>query len=152
RARCKSARPSSDRPRDPKAREHYNSSRLTGLRTSHRLIWTIVLAALVAIRLPSLVEPAGADQDLYAYVRQRINAGEVAYRDAWDQKPPAIHFLYSALWRIWPHESAVTAADIAAAALTAWLLVVLGRRTFGEAAGFSAAGLFLLLGNPGIQR
>jgi type IV secretory pathway protease TraF len=112
----------------------------------------ILLVALVAVRLPSLVEPFGADQALYAYIGQRINAGDVPYRDAWDQKPPAIHFIYAALWRVWPHESVVAAADLAAAACVAWLLVVLGRRTFGTTAGFAAASLFLLFGNPAIQR
>jgi hypothetical protein len=107
---------------------------------------------LLATRLPSLLEPAGADQSLYAYVGQRINAGDVAYRDAWDQKPPAIHFIYAGLWRLWPHDEVVAAADLMAAGVVAWLLVVLGRRTFGSRAGFLAAGLFLVLGNPAIQR
>jgi hypothetical protein len=69
-----------------------------------------------------------------------------------DQKPPGIMFVYAALWLIWPHESAVPAADLGAAALTAWLLVVLGRRLAGTAVGFGAAALFLLLGDPSIQR
>jgi hypothetical protein len=107
---------------------------------------------LLTARLPSLVEPAGADQSLYAYVGQRINAGDVAYRDAWDQKPPAIHFIYAALWRVWPHDEVVAAADLVAAGTVAWLLVVLGTRTFGSSTGFLSAGVFLALGNPAIQR
>ncbi len=39
-----------------------------------------------------------------------------------------------------------------AAGVVAWLLVMLGHRTFGSSAGFLAAGLFLVLGNPAIQR
>ena len=49
------------------------------------------------------------------------------YRDAWDQKPPAIAFLYALLWKVWPQEAVVPAADIAAAALVAGLLILLGR-------------------------
>jgi hypothetical protein len=120
--------------------------------TSRSVVWTLILLSLLAIRLPSLVEPAGADQSLYAYVGQRINAGGVPYRDAWDQKPPAIHFIYAALWRVWPHESIVAAADLIAAGFVAALLVVLGRRTFAAGAGAAAAAVFLLLGNPAIQR
>jgi hypothetical protein len=116
------------------------------------IVWSFILLGLVALRLPSLVEPAGADQSLYAYVGQRINAGDVPYRDAWDQKPPAIHFIYAALWQIWPHESVVAAADLVAAVFVAALLVVLGRRTLGAEVGAVAASLFLLLGNPAIQR
>jgi hypothetical protein len=117
-----------------------------------RGVWTLVLLMLLAARLPSLVEPAGADQSLYAYVGQRVNAGDVAYRDAWDQKPPVIHFIYAGLWRVWPHDEVVAAADLATAGVVAWLLVVLGHRTFGSSAGFLSAGLFLVLGNPAIQR
>ena len=114
--------------------------------------WTIVILLLLAIRMPSLVEPAGADQNLYAYVGDRVTHGDVPYRDAWDQKPPAIHFIYAALRRLWPSDAVVAGADLAAAAAVAWLLVMLGRRTFGTGVGFGAATLFLLLGNPAIQR
>jgi hypothetical protein len=76
--------------------------------------WTVVLLLLLAFRLPSLVEPAGADQGLYTYVGTRLNAGDVPYRDAWDQKPPAIHFIYAGLWRLWPSDAVVAAADLAA--------------------------------------
>ena len=64
---------------------------------------TLVLGArAAALRLPSLVQPMGADQALYAYVGERILAGGLPYRDAWDQKPPAIHFLYAGLRAVWP--------------------------------------------------
>ncbi len=116
------------------------------------LAWAL-LAGLLAFRLPSLVEPAGADQALYTYVGQRILAGEVPYRDAWDQKPPGVHLAYAALVAIWPHESVVAGADLAIAALTALLLVGLGRRLSGSTAtGVAAAAIFLLLGNPALGR
>jgi hypothetical protein len=107
---------------------------------------------LVAARLPSLAEPAGGDQSLYAYVGQRIDAGDVPYRDAWDQKPPGVHFIYAALWRLWPHDSVVAAADLVAAGLVAGLLVGYGRRAFDLGTGVGAACLFLVLGNPAIER
>jgi hypothetical protein len=119
---------------------------------SHAVLWSVAIVLLLACRVPSVVEPAGADQSLYAYVGQQINAGRVAYLDAWDQKPPAIHFIYAAMWRIWPSDSVVAAADLCAAALIAWLLVVLGSRLFGRETGLAAAALFVLLGNPAIQR
>ncbi len=56
------------------------------------------------MRLPSLAQPAGADQALYAYVGQRLLAGEVPYRDAWDQKPPGIHITYAAMLAVWPDQ------------------------------------------------
>src|SRR5258708_17419258 len=124
--------------------------RATTAPAERTLVWMLLVLVLLATRLPSLVEPAGADQSLYAYVGQRINAGEVPYRDAWDQKPPGIHFLYAGLWRIWPHDSAIAAADLVAAGLVAWLLVVLGRRTFGTGVRVTAARGFLVLRQPAI--
>jgi hypothetical protein len=119
---------------------------------AHAVLWSAAIVLLLLCRLPSIVEPAGADQSLYSYVGQQINAGRVAYVDAWDQKPPAIHFVYAAMWHLWPNDSVVAAADLFAAALTSWLLVVLGNRLFGFSTGYAAATLFLLLANPAIQR
>jgi hypothetical protein len=117
------------------------------------LVAWLLLAGLIAIRIPSLVQPAGADQALYAYVGQRILAGEVPYRDAWDQKPPAVHLTYAALIALWPHESVVAGADLIVAALTALSLVALGRRLSPyPGAGLTAAVLFLLLANPAFGR
>ena len=89
---------------------------------------------------------------MYLYSGQRILAGDTPYLDVWDQKPPGIMFVYAALWGLWPDESVVAAADLLAAALTASLLVVLGRRLFSAPVGFGAAAAFLLLGDPALQR
>jgi hypothetical protein len=109
-------------------------------------------AALLLVRLPSLVQPMGADQSLYAYVGDRIRAGGLPYRDAWDQKPPAIHALYAGLRAIWPHDSIVPAADLAAAAAVALLLWRLGDAAGPPGTGAAAALLFLLLSNPALTR
>lgn len=114
--------------------------------------WLMLLAFLVMLRVPSIVQPAGGDQGLYLYEGQRVLHGAVMYRDAWDQKPPAIGFVYAALWRVWPHESIVPIADLGAAVIVAALLVLLGRRTFGGNVGFVAATIFLVFGNPAFQR
>ena len=117
---------------------------------SRRVAW-IVLTVLVAVRLPSLVQPPGADQDLYSYVGQEIVRGGMPYRDAWDQKPPAIHYTYAAMFLAWPHGSVVAAADLVAAAGVALVLLFLERRMAGRP-GWAAAAVFLLLGNPAYSR
>lgn len=114
--------------------------------------WLTLLLALLAIRLPSLAQPAGGDQGLYVYAGQRLAAGDVMYRDVWDQKPPAIAAIYALLSRVSTREAIVPAADLGAAALTALLLVVIGRRRYTLAVGFGAAALFLLFGDPYLQR
>lgn len=113
--------------------------------------WVVLVVGLLALRLPSLVGPAGGDQGLYLYAGQRVIAGDVPYRDIWDQKPPGIMFLYAALLRVWPHESVVAGADLAAAALVAALLVTVGRRRFSSNVGYGTASLFLLFGHPSLQ-
>lgn len=118
-----------------------------------RPVFLVLFAALVALRLPSLAQPAGADQGLYAYVGQRILAGELPYRDAWDQKPPAIHYTYAAMFAVWPDEAVVAAVDLLVAAATAALLVPLARRLAAPpGSGELAALLLLFLGNPALGR
>jgi hypothetical protein len=115
-------------------------------------VFVALAAALLLIRLPSLVQPMGADQSLYAYVGEQIGAGGLPYRDAWDQKPPAIHFLYAGLRTVWPGDGAVPFADLAAAGAAAWLLYRVGRELAPGATGPYAALIFLLLGNPAFTR
>lgn len=115
-------------------------------------LFLALACVLLAVRLPSLVQPMGADQGLYAYAGERIRAGGLPYRDAWDQKPPAIHLAYAALRAAWPHESAVPAADLLLAALVAVLLRDVGAALATRGVGQASALLFLLLSNPAFAR
>jgi 4-amino-4-deoxy-L-arabinose transferase-like glycosyltransferase len=115
-------------------------------------LFLALAGALIIVRLPALVQPMGADQGLYAYVGERILDGGLPYKDAWDQKPPAVHFTYAALRAMWPHDSAVAIADLAAAVLTAWLLYRLGGVLVAPRTGQVAALLFLFLANPAFAR
>ncbi len=94
----------------------------------------------------------GADQGLYAYVGERILQGELPYVDAWDQKPPAIHYTYAVMRLIWPADGVVALADLAAAAAIAALLWLIGRQLASQGVGVGAALLFLLLSNPAFTR
>jgi hypothetical protein len=118
----------------------------------HTRLFLALAAALLLLRLPAIVQPMGADQGLYAYVAERILAGDLPYRDAWDQKPPAIHFIYAAARAIWPGDAAVGGADFLAAGATGWLLFRLGGALGAPAAGAASALLFLLLSNPAFTR
>jgi hypothetical protein len=127
-------------------------TQLSTASTSRTWPWALLLLVLLALRVPSLAQPAGGDQGLYRYVGQRIAAGEVPYRDAFEQKPPGVFVVYAVMSRVWPGETVVAGADLIAAGLAAWLLVTLGRRLWGGRVGEIAAALFLVLGDPGIQR
>src|SRR5689334_6019425 len=111
------------------------------------------LLALWLLRVPSLAQPMGGDQGLYAYAGQQLFAGHAPYAAAWDQKPPGIHVIYGLMWLVWPHESVVAIADMVVAGLVALLLIVIGRRRFTEEIGFGAAAIFLFFANPSmVQR
>ena len=118
---------------------------------STRLLLALV-AALLLLRLPSLVQPMGPDQGLYAYVGDRILHGELAYRDAWDQKPPGIHYIYAGLRALSHRDLIVPAADLIAAGLVAALLWTLGSSIAGPLAGGLSAVFFLLLSDPSLAR
>ena len=117
-----------------------------------RLLLALIAALLLILRLPSLAQPMGPDQGLYAYVGERILHGDLAYRDAWDQKPPGIHYVYAALRLVSSGDIMVPLADLAAAAITAAMLWTIGVRLAGPAAGAASALLFLLLSDPGFAR
>lgn len=118
----------------------------------HARVFLALACALLILRLPSLVQPMGADQGLYAYVGERILAGELPYRDAWDQKPPAIHFAYALMRAVWNHDSVVPAVDLLSAMAVTALLATLGRTLVGATTGYTAGLLFLFLSDPSFQR
>jgi hypothetical protein len=115
-------------------------------------LFLALFCVLLIVRVPSLVQPAGPDQSLYAYAGATILRGGLPYRDAWDQKPPAVHFTYAAMRAIWPGEAVVPATDLAVAAAAAALLLPLGTTLASPRVGQLAALIFLLLSNPSFQR
>jgi hypothetical protein len=118
---------------------------------TNRVLLALVCVLLV-VRLPSLVQPMGADQGLYAYIGDRIRSGGLPYRDAWDQKPPAIHVTYAVMRSMLPRDTAVPAADLITAALIAVLLWRLGNSLAGGYVGAWSSLVFLLLSNPAFAR
>ena len=135
------------------ARQHYKRSGSPAVRSRvAAALLLLVGGALLAVRIPSLVQPMGADQALYAYIGERILGGQRPYVDAWDQKPPAIHYTYAVLRAVWPGDGAVAAADLVSAAIIGALLFGIGRHLASPAVGTSALLLFLLLSNPAFTR
>jgi hypothetical protein len=105
---------------------------------------TVALAVLagvafVAIRIPFLSLPLERDEGEYAYVAQRILAGELPYRDAFDQKPPGVFGAYLLAFAIFgPSEEGIHAFAALWTLATALALFALMRRLAGElAAGFA---------------
>jgi 4-amino-4-deoxy-L-arabinose transferase-like glycosyltransferase len=54
-----------------------------------------VLGGIALLALPTLALPLGRDQAIFALVGRIMAHGGFPYRDAFDFKPPGIHFLYA---------------------------------------------------------
>ncbi|HVL68454.1 MAG TPA: glycosyltransferase family 39 protein [Vicinamibacterales bacterium] len=78
-----------------------------------------------------------------------MDRGQLLYRDVWEQRPPAIYWMYLAAFRTFGwHDAAVAWLDTLMAALTALLVYAVGRRLAGRTTGATAAALFAVLTMP----
>lgn len=107
--------------------------------------WVVsaVILIAIAIRLPVLDLPLERDEGAYATIAQAMLRGAVPYRDLFDHKPPGVFVAYAAAFvTIGSTPFAVRLLGCAAAALTCWGLVILGRRRRAPDRGVAAAALY----------
>ena len=71
----------------------YTFHRSTALRV---VVIGVALAVVIGASFSILSMHFGRDQGIYGVVGRTILEGGAPYKDAWDFKPPAIHFLYAA--------------------------------------------------------
>jgi hypothetical protein len=111
-----------------------------------------VTVVAIIVRVPSIVEPLGIDQGLWASAARAMSRGQLLYRDVWDQKPPGIFLLYLAAFRTigWTRAT-VGALDIGAAAVTAVLLFLIASRVGRVVAGATASAVYAVLTVPSWQ-
>jgi hypothetical protein len=108
------------------------------------IILVAVLIVLLSIS-PQAMPFVRRDSGVFLYSGWRILAGEVPYRDIWDNKPPVILYLNAAglalgggsRWGVWWIEL----LSLSAAALLGFRLLA---RTFGRRPALLASGLWLL--------
>jgi hypothetical protein len=121
-----------------------------------RLLVALALAAMAiaaVVRWVLLVQPIGGDPGIYAYVGARILAGDVPYRDVFEQKPPGILYTYAgAFWALGRSMLAVQAADFVAWLLTVAAVFATALRIGGDrTTGWVAAALAAVFVNPTLQ-
>ena len=102
--------------------------------------WLAVAALACALRAPVADLPFERDEGEYAYIAQRWLAGDVPYRDAFDQKPPGVFVFYAAAMTLGGETPAAVRwgaqlATIAALGALIWI----GARLFSPAVGVAAA-------------
>lgn len=115
---------------------------MPGEPTGRAFAFALVAVALLAcaLRVPVADLPFERDEGEYAYIAQRSFAGDVPYRDAFNQKPPAIFAFFAAVF-------AVAGESVAAVRWAAQLwtlaglvaIAVLGARIATRGAGVAAA-------------
>jgi 4-amino-4-deoxy-L-arabinose transferase-like glycosyltransferase len=113
--------------------------------------WLAVAALACALRAPVADLPFERDEGEYAHIAQRWLAGDVPYRDAFDQKPPGVFVFYAAAIGVGGATPAAVRwgaqlATIAALGALIWI----GARLFSPAVGVAAALAGVLLSaDPG---
>ncbi len=113
--------------------------------------WIAAAALACALRAPVADLPFERDEGGYAYIAQRWLAGDVPYRDAFDQKPPGVFAFYAAAMTLGGETPAAVRwgaqlATIAALGALVWI----GARLFSPAVGVAAAFAGVLLSaDPG---
>ncbi len=106
----------------------------------------LVLAFACALRSHLAPVPLERDEGEYAYIAQRWFEGGVPYQDSFDQKPPGVFVAYAVILKLFG--TTPTAIHWGAQVYTLGTLAVvfgLGRKLFGQAAGFAAAMLVAIL-------
>src|SRR3954465_2008909 len=115
-----------------------------------RSILTMLAAAAavvaIALRVPSIAEPLGIDQSLWASAVRGMARHQLLYRDVWEQRAPGIYFTYLVgFWAFAWTPAAVPGMDILASGATTLLLFVIVRRLSDLTAGAVAAALYAAL-------
>jgi hypothetical protein len=92
------------------------------------MLAAVAAVAAFALRVPSIAEPLGIDQSLWASAVRGMARHQLLYRDVWEQRPPGIYFTYLAGFRVFGWTPAAVAwMDILASAITAVLLFAIVR-------------------------
>jgi hypothetical protein len=110
-------------------------------------VWVSLGVATSAfiVRLPAIVEPLGPDQGVYVTIAWGLQRGLALYRDLWEQKPPGIYLTYWLGFTVFGDKaSSVFWLDYLAGALTALVLLDLGRRLVSLRFGALAAAVYAI--------
>jgi 4-amino-4-deoxy-L-arabinose transferase-like glycosyltransferase len=122
---------------------------------SYRTLLIVALLSLVPVVLvaPFFSEPFERDEGVFATLGQTILNGDLAYRDAWDHKPPLVALWYAGSFVVFGET--IEAPRIAAAvfaALTAVLVFLVARRMYNDRVAIAAGLIFsLCYGIPHLQ-
>jgi hypothetical protein len=109
---------------------------------------TLIIIALITflVRLPEFGNPApDFDEQLYFLAGERMWQGLVPFVDIWDRKPIGLFLIYAAT-HVFGDNGIIQYQIVAAlfAAVTAWLIFCIGRRTTSFVGALCAAGIYIV--------
>ena len=114
------------------------------------MLAAVAMVAAFALRVPSIAEPLGIDQSLWASAVRGMARHQLLYRDVWEQRPPGIYFTYLTGFRVFGWTPAAVAwMDILASGATTLLLFAIVRRLTGVTTAAVAGALYATLTMPG---
>lgn len=100
------------------------------------LIYYLALLLIIIFAYPVLFYPLGRDHAISAYTGMIINEGGVPFKDAWEQKPPLLYFLYSLAFILFGESmKSIRIFDLLCTIATIALLRQFGKCLFGETVG-----------------
>ncbi|MCB1196421.1 glycosyltransferase family 39 protein [bacterium] len=115
-------------------------------------VFLLSSAITVLLRLPySTVPVLIVDEALYAEIANVILDGGMPYRDAWEQKPPGVYYLYALIFKLFGRNNlfAVHCFCIAAVLITSAGLLYIGILMHGVGTGILASFFYGVLSSAG---
>ena len=115
------------------------------------LALTLMFIAAMALlmRVPSIAQPLGIDQGLWASAVRGMDRGQLLYRDVWEQRPPGIYWVYLGAFRLLGWQASTVAwMDIIVGVLTTVLLYGIARRLADLVTAALAAALYATMTMP----
>jgi hypothetical protein len=103
---------------------------------SLRNILLLFLGSLLTVLVLSQANPGitlpGRDYGIFSYIGQQITLGKLPYKDAWDQKPPAIFYLDAfGLWLAHGYRWGIWGMEFIAILLSIWFSYYLLKKNWG---------------------
>jgi hypothetical protein len=113
------------------------------------LVFGAVAAGALLLRIPSIAEPLGIDQSLWASAARGMSRGQLLYRDVWEQRPPGIYWVYVAGFNLLGWTSSTVAwLDILSSAATTILIYAIVRALSSTTTAALAAAMYAALTMP----
>ena len=111
------------------------------------LVYFIFAALLILLgRVPAIIAPPwDIDEGLYAKIGQALSQGQLLYRGVWDNKPPALYFLFSWIGTISSDPSAYRLAATLFLIATAGVIFLIARHAYRDTRANWALAIFSFL-------